>query len=83
MVGRVGIGEINIFNIFDYTSSNILLPLGGMLISIFAGWMLDRNVLRRELTTPVTAFAVLAPAIVFLLRYVCPVMILVIFVANL
>ena len=78
-----GIGEINIFNIFDYTSSNILLPLGGMLISIFAGWMLDRNVLRRELTTPVTAFAVLAPAIVFLLRYVCPVMILVIFVANL
>lgn len=78
-----GIGEINIFNIFDYTSSNILLPLGGMLISVFAGWMLDRNVLRRELTTPPAALSSLAPAIAFLLRYVCPVMILVIFIANL
>ncbi len=78
-----GIGEINIFNIFDYTSSNILLPLGGMLISVFAGWMLDRKVLRHELTTPTTALSAVAPAIVFLLRYVCPVMILVIFIANL
>lgn len=77
------IGEFNIFNFFDYTSSNVLLPLGGMLISIFAGWMLDRNILRRELTTPRTALSSLAPAIVFLLRYVSPVMILVIFIANL
>lgn len=77
------VGEINIFNIFDYTSSNILLPLGGMFISIFAGWLLDRNVLRRELTTPRDTFAALAPVIVFLLRYVSPVMILVIFIANL
>lgn len=77
------IGDFNIFNFFDYTSSNVLLPLGGMLISIFAGWMLDRNILRRELTTPRTALSSLAPAIVFLLRYVSPVMILVIFIANL
>lgn len=77
------IGEFNIFNFFDYTSSNVLLPLGGMLISVFAGWMLDREVLRRQLTTPRNAFSSLASVIAFLLRYVSPVMILVIFIANL
>jgi NSS family neurotransmitter:Na+ symporter len=29
---------LNIFSVFDYLSSNILLPLGGMLISLFVGW---------------------------------------------
>lgn len=76
------IGEFNIFSIFDYTSSNILLPLGGMLISVFAGWMLDRSILHKELTTPHTRFSSLAPIIIFLLRYISPVMILVIFIAN-
>lgn len=32
-----------IFDLFDYVSSNILLPLGGMLISIFVGWVLDKK----------------------------------------
>ena len=76
------VGEFNVFGFFDYTSSNVLLPLGGMLISIFAGWILDRTILRRELTHPRTLLSSLTPVIVFLLRYVSPVMILVIFIAN-
>ena len=53
------------FGFFDYTSSNVLLPLGGMLISIFAGWILDRTILRRELTHPRTLLSSLTPVIVF------------------
>lgn len=32
-----------IFDNVDYLTSNILLPLGGLLITIFAGWVMCRN----------------------------------------
>lgn len=38
-----------IFDLFDYVTANILLPLGGLLISIFAGWVLTGAVSRAEL----------------------------------
>lgn len=46
----ITLGGMNIFDMFDALSGNILLPLGGMLISIFAGWKLDRELYRDELT---------------------------------
>lgn len=38
-----------LFSFFDKTSSNILLPLGGLLIVIFAGWFMGRQAVRNEL----------------------------------
>ena len=40
--------EIKIFgkgflDLFDYLTANILLPLGGVLIAVFAGWLLSRS----------------------------------------
>lgn len=40
---------LTLFNLFDYLSSNIILPVGGMIISVFVGWVLDRSVVHREL----------------------------------
>ena len=88
------IGEINVFNWFDYGSSSILLPLGGMLISIFAGWVLDRRVLIRQMNRPLPSDrmtesresdrpTVFTRLFVFLLKWVCPVLILIIFIVNL
>ncbi|MBR8534168.1 sodium-dependent transporter [Carboxylicivirga sediminis] len=37
------------FKFFDWTSSNILLPLGGILIAVFAGWVLGRAKVADEL----------------------------------
>jgi NSS family neurotransmitter:Na+ symporter len=37
------------FDLFDYVTSNIMLPLGGVLIAIFAGWVLKRELSAREL----------------------------------
>jgi NSS family neurotransmitter:Na+ symporter len=31
------------FGLFDYLTANIMLPLGGLLIAIFAGWVLKRE----------------------------------------
>ena len=41
---------LTIFNLFDYVTSNILLPIGGLVISIFVGWKLPLPLLTRELT---------------------------------
>ncbi|WP_439182418.1 sodium-dependent transporter [Carboxylicivirga taeanensis] len=38
-----------VFEFFDWTSSNILLPLGGILIAIFVGWVLGKQKMREEL----------------------------------
>ncbi len=78
------IGQLNFFNWFDYASSNILLPLGGMLISIFAGHILDRKLLVHALTDRNSRRAHLACRLITLsLRWVAPPMIALIFIVNL
>ncbi len=41
----------NIFDLFDYTSSNILLPVGGLLVVLFVGWRMKRDDVFDELTS--------------------------------
>lgn len=38
-----------VLDLFDYVTANILLPLGGILIAVFAGWVLPRRVTQDEL----------------------------------
>ncbi|MEE8058921.1 MAG: sodium-dependent transporter [Pseudomonadales bacterium] len=40
---------MSIFTLLDFVTANILLPLGGVLIAIFVGWRMRREVLRDEL----------------------------------
>ncbi len=37
------------FSLYDYTVSNWFLPVGGLLIAIFVGWILSSGVSRREI----------------------------------
>lgn len=75
---------LTLFNLFDYVSSNVLLPIGGMVISIFVGWILDKSVVRQELGSPVSPLPrMTARAIVFCLRYVAPICIGMVFIYGL
>lgn len=38
-----------VFNSLDYLTTNIMLPLGGLLIAIFTGWVLRRVTVRKQL----------------------------------
>ncbi|MBR1668790.1 MAG: sodium-dependent transporter [Bacteroidaceae bacterium] len=62
----------NIFSIFDDLSGRILLPIGGMLISIFAGWVLDRKLYHDELSNGGDLKAPYFKLLVFSLRYIAP-----------
>ncbi len=43
------VGELTFFDFVDYVSQNIMLPLGGMLIAIFAVWMLPKKAMEGQL----------------------------------
>ena len=46
----------SIFDNVDYLTSNIMLPLGGLLITIFAGWVMCRNSTSDELGSSGTLY---------------------------
>ncbi len=49
ILGIICIVFPKVFGAFEWTSSNLLLPLGGIMISLFVGWFLSKKVLIREL----------------------------------
>jgi NSS family neurotransmitter:Na+ symporter len=63
-----GLAGATAFDLIDHLTSNLMLPLGGFLLAVFAGWVLPVSLLAEELG--------LAPAgarrLRFALRYVAP-----------
>ena len=42
--------ESSIFDVIDLTIANLLLPLNGLLVALFAGWAMKNNTLIREIS---------------------------------
>jgi NSS family neurotransmitter:Na+ symporter len=64
-----------LFELFNFVSSDIMLPLGGFLIALFTGWMMSERSLRQELRMNRTLLRLW----LLVLRYVTPVGVLLIF----
>lgn len=62
----------NLFDVFDWTASCILLPLGGALTTFFAGWILDKHTLRKELTNDGEVSYRRVRWLIWLLKYFAP-----------
>lgn len=65
----------NFFDTIDYVSNYWLLPLSGMLIAVFAGWYLDKNLLKEEFNQG-TRLAKLFRPWFFLVRFIAPIAVL-------
>ncbi len=74
---------MNFFDLFDYVSSNIFLPVGGMFISIFTGWYLDKKLLRDEITNYGTLRVPYLRFVISILRYFAPIAIAIILLNQL
>ncbi|MBE6211572.1 MAG: sodium-dependent transporter [Rikenellaceae bacterium] len=72
-----------IFDFFDMITADVLMPLGGLLTCVFAGWHLDREVFRKEISNDGTLRAPLFGVLVFLLKWVAPLLIGTTFIYNL
>ncbi len=77
------IGGRTIFDLMDFVSSNILLPLGGVLIVIFVGWKLGKAKFFEEVTNEGTIKASLKKIIFFIIRYLAPIAITIVFISGL
>ena len=78
------LGE-TIFNFLDKLVSNYLMTIGGLIFTIFVGWAMDKGAVRDELLSGGASPSnrpYIGP-VYFLIRYVAPIAIVVIFVTNL
>lgn len=71
------------FDLFDYTVTKFLMPLGGLLITLFVGWYLDRKLVEQQLTNDGSIPVRTMRPLLFLIRWVAPIGILVIFLNEL
>lgn len=69
-----------VFDLLDYLTSYIMLPLGGILIALFVGWRLSAKTTRDELALKSRAWFTLWR---LLLRYLVPIAIGGVMIANL
>lgn len=74
---------MSFFNLLDYFTAKIMLPFGGMLVSIFVGWRIDRKILKAELTNKGTVSFYFFTVYAFLLKYIAPIGIGLIFINEL
>jgi NSS family neurotransmitter:Na+ symporter len=71
------------FDMFDYFAANILLPLGGLLIVIFTGWVLKKTTVKDELSSGGIYKVPLFRLIMFIVKFVAPIAITLIFLNSL
>ena len=77
------IGGKTVFDLMDFVSSNVLLPLGGLLIVIFLGWKFGKQKFFDEVTNQGTLKSSLTKIFFFIIRYLAPLAIAVVFVSGL
>lgn len=80
VLSNVKLGSLGIFDCFDALPSLILMPLGGIIISLFTGWRMDRKLLNDQLTNNGHLKFRFLSTYVFLLKWVIPVAIGLVFI---
>jgi neurotransmitter:Na+ symporter, NSS family len=83
LFGSVTVAGKSFFDIFDYISSNLLLPVGGLLIALFVGYTVSKDKLSEELSNKgklknyntIKLYSVV-------LKYVTPLLLLVVFLNS-
>ena len=72
-----------LFDCFDFVTGQIFLPVVGFLTCIFIGWVVPHKMVRDEFTNWGTLRGRFFHLYIFLVKYVCPVAILLIFLHEL
>ena len=75
----LSVGGKRLFDVFDFVTGQIFLPLGGFFTCLFVGWYLPKKLLHDEFTNWGTLKGSVFTAWLFCVRYVCPLCILAIF----
>jgi NSS family neurotransmitter:Na+ symporter len=82
-LGKFQILGKNIFCILEYLTSNIMLPVGGFFIVIFIGWFYSPKATENELTNNGELKGRFLPLFMFIVRFIAPVAIAMVFLYSL
>ncbi len=83
VLGTIHIFGKSFFDLFDYVSSNILLPVGGLLIILFTGYGVNREDFALELSNHgALKNKGLIHIIVFIIQYVTPILLALVFLNS-
>nr|WP_302830942.1 sodium-dependent transporter [uncultured Bacteroides sp.] len=74
---------MNLFNLFDFVTAKIMLPMGGFFICIFTGWYLDKKIVWEEVSNNGTLRVPIYKLLIFILKFIAPVCIAIIFINEL
>jgi NSS family neurotransmitter:Na+ symporter len=73
---------VDFFTMFDYLSANIIMPLGAFFTCVLVMWFMKRDFMKEELTNYGLVNRVVTPVIMFMLKYITPLLIFYIFIKN-
>ncbi|MDE6266689.1 MAG: sodium-dependent transporter [Muribaculaceae bacterium] len=73
---------MNIFDFLDTITTNVMLPLGSIIMCIYLGWVLKPEFLQQELTNRGTLKSRLLPMVTFIIRWIAPVLITIIMISQ-
>ncbi len=76
---NVTLFDNTIFDILDYSASNVLLPLGALFIVIFIGWQLSNKEVKDELSNGGELKLKLYGVFNFLIKFIAPIAIAIVF----
>ena len=82
ILNDVHIAGKTFFDLADFIVSNLALPLGSLFISIFIGYVMDKNAVKTELQNGSKMKYWMFNGWYILVRYVCPVAILLVFLNS-
>ena len=84
LLGEIKIFGKSFFDLFDFTSSNLLMPLGGLFTALVVGWRISPELVKNELTNQgQLILGSFVGIYLTILRYITPVLVLVVFLQAL
>ena len=76
---EIGLFGMSLFDLFNFATGQIFLPVGGLLTCLFLGWYMPKRLVRDEFTNQGTLRGRFFGLYLFSVRFICPVAIALIF----
>lgn len=85
ILGVVSASSTSFFTMLDIASAKFMLPIGGLFISLFVGWYLDKKIVQAQITNSgnIRVAVVFLKIYSFILKFLAPAAIMAIFLYGL
>ena len=71
-----------VFNFLDTVTTNVFIPLVSIAVCVYMGWFAPKGLLRRQLSNDGRLHSPFYPVVLFVIRYVAPVLIALVMIFN-